>query len=108
MKYFIEMFSAKQSWLDLTKEEKSAYLTQVNESSKPLMDQWVAITSMNENDQDTIQRAGYSFFVIWTMPTDELADAVQKLMLTEGWFNYFDQLNLKGGAADIFDKLINM
>jgi hypothetical protein len=108
MKYFIEMFSPTQAWLDLNKEERAAYLTHVNDSSKGLMDQGVAIVSMNENDQDTIHRVDYNFFVIWTIPTDELADAVQKLMLSEGWFTYFGQLNLKGGSTDIFEKLINI
>jgi hypothetical protein len=108
MKYFIEMFSPTQAWLDLSKEDRAAYLTQVNDVSKDLMDQGVAIVSMNENDQDTIHRAGYNFFVIWTIPTDELANAVQKLMVSEGWFNYFDQLNLKGDSTDIFEKLINI
>ncbi len=108
MKYFIEMFSPTQAWLDLSKEERAAYLTHVNDSSKGLMEQGVAIVSMNENNHDTIQRAGYDFFVIWTIPTDELANAVQKLMVSEGWFKYFDQLNLKGGSTDIFEKLITM
>ncbi|MEO6522073.1 MAG: DUF6616 family protein [Mucilaginibacter sp.] len=83
-------------------------LTHVNDSSQGLMDQGVTIVSMNENDQDTIQRVDHGFFVIWTIPTDELADAVQKLMVSEGWFNYFDQLNLKGAPTDIFEKLINI
>lgn len=108
MKYFIELFTPKQTWSDLNKEERAAYLRRVNDSSKELMDQGVAIVSMNENDQDTIQRVDYKFFVIWTIPTDELANAVQKLMVSEGWFNYFDQVNLKGGSTDIFEKLINI
>ena len=108
MKYFIELFTPTQAWLDLNKEERAAYLNHVNESSKGLMDKGVAIVSMNENDQDTLHRAGYNFFVIWTIPTDELANAVQKLMVSEGWFNYFDQLNLKGGSTDIFEKRINI
>jgi hypothetical protein len=108
MKYFIELFTPTQAWLDLSKEERAAYLTHVNDSSKGLMNQGVVIISMSENDQDTLHRAGYNFFVIWTIPTDELADAVQKLMVSEGWFNYFDQLNLKGDSADIFEKLINI
>jgi len=84
MKYFIELFTPTQAWLDLNKEESAAYLNHVNESSKGLMDKGVAIVSMNENDQDTLHRAGYNFFVIWTIPTDELANAVQKLMVSEG------------------------
>lgn len=108
MKYFIEMFSPTQAWLDLSKEERATYLTHVNDVSKGLMDQGVAIVSMNENDQDTIHRVDYNFFVIWTIPTDELANAVQDLMVSEGWFTYFDQLNLKGASTDIFEKLINL
>lgn len=33
MKYFIELFTPKQAWLDLNKDERTAYMTNVNESS---------------------------------------------------------------------------
>lgn len=108
MKYFIELFTPTQAWLNLNKEERAAYLTHVNESSKHLMDQGVVIVSMSENDQDTLHRAEFNFFVIWTIPTDELANAVQKAMAGSDWFTYFDQLNLKGDSTDIFEKLINI
>ncbi|SFW67077.1 DUF6616 family protein [Chitinophaga sancti] len=107
MKYFIEMFSPTQAWMDLNKEQRTKYLDHVNEVSKEMMENGVAIIAMQENDADTIHRAGYNFFVIWTIETAELEEAVQKLMLSEGWFNYFDQLNLKGEPSDIFGKLIN-
>ncbi|MFW0717450.1 DUF6616 family protein [Pedobacter sp. N23S346] len=108
MKYFIELFTPTQAWLDLNKEERAAYLAHINESAKGLMDQGVAIISMNENDQDTLHRADYNFFVVWTVPTDELANGVQDLMANSDWFNYFDQINLKGDSTDIFEKLINL
>ncbi|MCD1117600.1 DUF6616 family protein [Chryseobacterium turcicum] len=108
MKYFIEMFSPTQAWMDLNKEKRANYLNHVNEVSKEMMENGVSIIAMQENDEDTIHRAGYNFFVIWTIETDELADAVQKLMVNEGWFTYFDQLNLKGEPTDIFEKLINL
>ncbi|GAA4160953.1 hypothetical protein GCM10022217_25830 [Chryseobacterium ginsenosidimutans] len=108
MKYFIELFTPTQAWLDLNKEERAAYITNINEGSKHLMDQGVVIISMSENDQDTLHRAEFNFFVIWTIPTDELANAVQDLMANSDWFTYFDQLNLKGDSTDIFEKLINI
>ncbi|OKS85729.1 DUF6616 family protein [Mucilaginibacter polytrichastri] len=108
MKYFIELFTPTQAWLDLSKQERAAYLNHVNDFSKGLMDQGVVIVSMSENDQDTLHRAEYDFFVIWTIPTDELANAVQELMAGSDWFTYFDQLNLKGDSTDIFEKLINL
>ncbi|WP_442591452.1 DUF6616 family protein [Pedobacter sp. AW31-3R] len=33
MKYFIEIFTSKQARLDLNKEERAAYMTNISESS---------------------------------------------------------------------------
>ncbi len=57
---------------------------------------------------DTVQRLSHQFFVIWKFPTDELAKSFESLGLSEGWYDYFDQFNLKGSSSDIIEKLINL
>lgn len=108
MKYLIETFTPKPSWLALTKEQRSDYINKINISSQPLVDQGGEVVLMSENDSDTVQRLGHQFFVIWKFPTDELARDFETLGLKEDWYDYFDQFNVKGSFTDIIDKLINL
>jgi hypothetical protein len=81
MKFYVEAWSAKQAWLDLSAEERGAYMGQVD------------------------------FFAVWKFPTDELAKSFEALVTGAGWYNYFTQVNLKGNAGgpeEIIGKMINM
>lgn len=109
MKYLVEIFTPKQTWRDLSKEARVAYLAKVNMASKPLIDQGVEVIAVMENDSDTIQRLDYQFFGIWKFPTDKLEKSFEALLLSEGWFNYFDHVNLKGQpAANLTEKIIDI
>jgi len=107
MKYYIETFTPKQAWLALTKEERAEFMNRIALSSQPLVDQGGELVAMSENDSDTVQGLQHQFFVIWKFPTDELAKDFEALGLKEGWYDYFDQYNLKGTAFDITEKLVN-
>nr|WP_314492046.1 DUF6616 family protein [uncultured Chryseobacterium sp.] len=108
MKYYIETFTPKQAWLELSKEERSDYMNRIALSSQPLVDQGGEVVVMSENDSDTTQRLNHQFFVIWKFPSDELTKAFETLGINEGWYEYFDQFNIKGGETDINEKLINL
>lgn len=108
MKYYIETFTPKPAWLELSKEERAVYMERIALSSQPLGEQGGELLLMSENDSDTVQGLKHQFFVIWKFPTDELAKAFETLGLDEGWYNYFDQFNLKGGDVDITEKLVNL
>ena len=111
MKFYVEVWSAKQAWLDLSIEDRGAYMAQVGPAIQQLLEQGVEIITWGENDTDTVERLGHDFFAVWKFPTDELAKSFEALVTGAGWYNYFDQLNLKGDAAspqDIIGKLINI
>ncbi len=111
MKFYVEVWSAKQAWRDLSIEERGAYMGQVGPAVQQLMEQGVEIVTWSDNDVDTVERLGYDFFAVWKFPTDELAKSFEALVTGAGWYNYFDQVNLKGnpaGPADIIEKLINI
>lgn len=108
MKYYIETFTPKPAWLESSKEERAAYMERIAISSQPLIDQGGELVLMSENDSDTVQGLKHQFFVIWKFPTDELAKDFEILGLKEGWYDYFDQSNIKGGEVDITEKLVNL
>lgn len=108
MKYYIETFTPKQAWLDLRKEERAEYMKRIGLLAQPLVDQGGEIVVMSKNDSDTFQRLSHQFFVVWKFPTDELAKSFESLGLNEVWYDYFDQLNLKGRSSDIIETLISL
>lgn len=108
MKFYIETFTPKQAWLELSKEERATYMNKISISSQPLLDQGGEFVGMGENDSDTVNRLNHQFFVIWKFPTDELAKSFESLGFNEGWYDYFDQFNLKGSSSDIIEKLISL
>lgn len=108
MTFFIEAFTPKQAWLDLSKEARAAYMNKIALSSQPLVEQGGELIGMSENDGDTFQGLNHHFFVIWKFATDELAKSFETLGLDEGWYDYFDQYNLKGSSSNIIEKLISL
>ncbi|TSD64048.1 hypothetical protein FFF34_015965 [Inquilinus sp. KBS0705] len=111
MKFYIEIWKAKQAWLDLSIEQRGAYMAQLGPSIQQLAEQGVEIITWADNDADTFKRVDYDFFAIWKFPTDGLAKAFEDLVNGAGWYNYFDQLNIKGNAGgpeEIIGKMINL
>lgn len=107
MKYYIETLTPKPAWLALSEEERAAYMNKTVLAAMPLVEQGAEIIAMGENDSDTLQRLNHHFFIIWKFPTDQLAKDFQGLALEDGWYDYFDQFNLKGSAVDLTEKLVN-
>jgi hypothetical protein len=108
MKYYIERFTQKQAWLDLGTDQRAAHMTRIGLSSQFLLDAGGEVVVMSENDSDTVQGLNHQYFVIWKFPTDHEAKAFEALGFKEGWYDYFDQFNLKGNPVDINEKLVNL
>jgi hypothetical protein len=52
MKYYIETFTPKPAWLELSKEERGEYMERIALSSQPLVDQGGEVVVMSENDSE--------------------------------------------------------
>ncbi len=96
MIYFIELWNAKQAWLDLTPAERGEYMQQVGGHIQGLIEQGVKILTWSINDANTSHRANYDYFAVWTFPNQEMADSFQQLVEGAGWYNYFEQVNVMG------------
>jgi hypothetical protein len=111
MKCFIELWSAKESWLKMTKEERGNYLTQIGPALQDLMEKGVEIVCWSENDEDTTHRADYAFFAVWKFPSAEMKQEFEALVEGAGWYNYFIQENVSGESTTaevIIGKMIEM
>ncbi|AMR31519.1 hypothetical protein A0256_08800 [Mucilaginibacter sp. PAMC 26640] len=111
MKFYIEIWSAKKAWLDLSIDERTAYMAQLGPAIQQLTAMGVEVVTWASNDVATVNRLGYDFFAIWKFPTDELAKSFEALVTGSGWHNYFDQVNMKGeagGPADVIAQLVHL
>ena len=108
---YIELWKAKQAWLDLPKEERGNYMTALGPAIQQLIDNGVQIVSWGTNDTSTFSRSDYEYFAVWTFPNTEAAQGFEKMVEGAGWYNYFDQVNAMGSTAspqDVIGKMIEL
>ena len=111
MQTFIELWSAKESWLKMTGEERSNYLTQIGPALQGLLEKGVEIICWSNNEKDTTHRADYDFFAVWKFPTIEIQKEFEALVEAAGWYNYFRQENVSGELSTpdaIIGKMIEL
>jgi hypothetical protein len=96
MYLFVECWKARPEWLELNTEERGNYMAELGKGIEALLKAGVEIVSWSMNDPDTSNRASFDYFAVWKFPTKELADEFEKIVQQSGWYNYFEQVNLKG------------
>ena len=108
---YIELWKAKQAWLDLGKEERGNYLAALGPAIQQLLEGGAQIQSWGENDNSTFNKTDYDYFAVWTFPTTESAQNFEKLVEGAGWYNYFDQVNAMGNAVtpqEVMGKMMEL
>lgn len=105
---YIELWKAKQTWLDLSKEERGNYMNALGPAIQQLMEGGVQIVSWGACDAATFNKADYDYFAVWTFPNEEAAKSFEKMVEGAGWYNYFDQVNLMGKAGSPQDVISQM
>ena len=111
MKTYIEIWKAKQTWLDLSKEARGEYMTQLGPAIQGLVESGVKIISWGTNDAGTFRKANYDFFGVWEFPDQAAVESFEKLVEGAGWYNYFEQVNICGNATtpdQVIGQMINL
>ena len=78
---YIELWKAKQAWINLSKEERGAYMTALGPAIQQLTEAGVQIISWGVNDASTFSKAGYDYFAVWSFPTEEGAKGFEKIVI---------------------------
>jgi len=110
MKTYIELWKAKDTWKNLSSEERANYLGQLAPAINQLIASGVEIVAWGENERATYARAGYDYFSVWKIPTDEAVVSFEELVEAAGWYSYFDQVNAHGNTVtpqDVMRKMIS-
>jgi hypothetical protein len=99
MYIFVECWKCRPEWLALTKEARGAYMAELGKGIEQLLKSGVEIVSWSMNEPDTSKRSPYDYFAVWKFPTREQAAGFEQVVQQSGWYNYFDQVNLRGEVA---------
>jgi hypothetical protein len=108
---YIELWKAKQAWLDLSTEDRANYMTALGPAIQGLLEGGATIISWGVNDTSTYNRADYDFFGVWTFPSVESAHQFEQMVEGAGWYNYFDQVNAMGSTSappEVIGRMIEM
>jgi haloalkane dehalogenase len=107
---FIELWSFKDRWRNLTMPERAAYLEKLQPAIQQMQEQGVEILAWGYNEKSVDQRANYDVFAVYRLPNSEVFDVFQKAIAGSGWYDYFDQVNAGGVAlnppAILFDHTL--
>jgi hypothetical protein len=96
---YIELWKAKQSWLELSKDERANYMNALGPAIAQLIAGGAQIVSWGYNESSTFCRADYDFFGVWNFPDRDAALGFEKMVEGAGWYHYFDQVNAMGAAG---------
>ncbi len=106
---YIELWKAKEGWINLSKEARADYMAALGPAIQQLLESGVAIVSWGSNEQATLAKVDYDYFAVWTFPNGAAARQFELMVESAGWYNYFDQVNAMGAAStpqEIIGQLI--
>jgi hypothetical protein len=105
---YIELWQAKQSWINLSAEERGNYLTALGPAIQQLLSDGAQIVSWGINDGTTFRRVDFDYFAVWSFTDEKAAIAFEKLVESAGWYNYFEQVNARGNAGSPQEVMAHM
>lgn len=96
MKTYIALWKARQSWMNLSQEERAKYMGKLERAIQLMLEKGVEVIAWGVIDNFTFRRIDYDFFAVLRF-TDTLAiQELEKLLEDVGWHHYFDQANAMG------------
>jgi hypothetical protein len=111
MYLYVELWSAKQAWLDLPKEERVKFVELCGGAIQSLLTTGVEIVAWGINDPDTDHKANYDYIGVWKFPSKESCQGFESLVTQAGWHNYFEQISASSpmmAPPDVLGHSINL
>jgi len=96
MYLYLELWSARDAWLKLSESERKAYFEKVTGTIADLLESGSEALAFALNDADTDRRANYEYLALWRMPDRATAVEFEKRLNELGWYDLFDQVNMRG------------
>ena len=111
MKCFIETWKARDAWMNLSKEERGNYLSQMGPGIQTMVEKGAEMVNWGVNENSTTHRANYDFFAVWRLPSQEMVEKFEEMVDKAGWYDYFEQVNISGEATtpeEVVGKLLEL
>jgi hypothetical protein len=105
MYLYVEMWSAKPSWLALSLAEREQFMAKVAAAGPQVAALGAELIGSWRNDEDVDQRLAKNYFIAFRLPDKAAAQAMEAIVRGSGWYDYFDQHN-SGGQADGFEAVM--
>ena len=96
MYLYLELWSAREAWLALSRPEREAFFDRVTGAVTDLLESGSEALAFALNDADTDRRAGYEYLALWRMPDRATAVEFERRLNELGWYDLFDQQNMRG------------
>ena len=100
MHLYIELFKAKDAWLQLSVEQRAEYMQRVGSSMQGIVDAGATLVAVGATDPGTSRHAGYDFYAVWQMPDRATVRRFEEGIERDRWYDYFEQVNASGEVAD--------
>jgi hypothetical protein len=89
---FIEIWSPKPEWFELSTDDRNALMGRMSEATGPVRDRHgIEVLGWAHTAPDTAHVIAYDYFAVWTGPTKAALDELAAAIDTAGWYTYFDQ-----------------
>ncbi len=111
MKIFIELWKAKNTWLQLSRKDRESFVSRIGPEIAGLISKGIIVDSWGMNDDSSLYKADYDFFAITKLPSAELLEEFQQVIEKSGWYNYFDQVNVTGqdiSAETVIRRMVDL
>jgi hypothetical protein len=106
--YLAELYTPKQTWLDLLEDQRQSFFTAIGSAIPTLSALGVEALSLGKVDQSKLHSSGHTFFAVWRCPDNAALEALVSGIAQSGWHNYFDTINAGGEGTDFMGHLMQL
>lgn len=93
---YVELWTPKQDWLDLSQEERQEYFSKVGGEIQKLTNEGIKVLGFAVNDQETPHHSDHQYVAVWQMPSKKHVEMLEESVYQAGWYDYFEQVNACG------------
>lgn len=93
---YVEVWTPKQAWLNLSKENRQEFLNKVGGEIQKLSNEGIDVLGFAMHDPETPYRAGHQYIAVWQMPSQKHGEMLEERISKAGWYEYFEQVNASG------------
>jgi hypothetical protein len=100
---FIEVWTPNDSWKNLPASSRRAFMAGVSGAINEMAAAGITTLGWGVNDADTPHRADGQYVAVWQASSREAIGALEAGIASSGWYDYFDQVNVRAELVDAVD-----